>query len=84
MRKRKRKSMWGMEKTKKKKTYGEKTKKTKNKKKRMLVDDFAPPQLFQVDDKPITLVEGSVPKSPQLIDGPLKLVGRFKMLVDES
>ena len=24
----------------------------------MLVDDFAPPQLFQVDDKPITLVEG--------------------------
>jgi len=59
-------------------------KKTKNKKKRMLVDDFAPPQLFQVDDKPITLVEGSVPKSSQLIDGPLKLVGRFKMLVDES
>jgi len=84
MRKRKRKSMWGMEKS-KKKTYGEKTKKTKNKKKkRMLVDDFAPPQLFQVDDKPITLVKGSVPKSPQLIDGPLKLVSRFKMLVDES
>jgi hypothetical protein len=33
MRKRKRKSMWGMEKS-KKKTYGEKTKKTKNKKKK--------------------------------------------------
>ena len=79
MRKRKRKSMWGMEKSKKKKNI-----RGKNKKKRMLVDDFAPPQLFQVDDKPITLVEGSVPKSPQLIDGPLKLVGRFKMLVDES
>jgi hypothetical protein len=49
----------------------------------MLVDDFAPPQLFQVDDKPITLVKGSVPKSPQLIDGPLKLVSNESwMLVD--
>lgn len=49
----------------------------------MLVDDFAPPQLFQVDDEPITLLEGSVSKSPQLIDGPIKLVGRFRMLVGE-
>jgi hypothetical protein len=71
-------------KQKKKNIRGKNKKNKKQKKKRMLVDDFAPPQLFQVDDKPITLVEGSVPKSPQLIDGPLKLVGRFKMLVDES
>ena len=77
MRKRKRKNMWGMDKSNKKNIRG------KNKKIIMLVDDFAPPQLFQVYDKPITLVERSVPKSPQLIDGPLKLVGRFKMLVDE-
>lgn len=75
--KKKKRHVGNAKKQKKKNIWG------KNKKKIMLVDDFAPPQLFQVYDKPITLVEGSVPKSPQLIDGPLKLVGRFKMLVDE-
>jgi hypothetical protein len=46
MRKRKRKSMWGMEKSKKKKNIrGE----NKKKKKKKLMDYFAPPQLFQVN-----------------------------------